>query len=68
MEGLANFFSQSQIVVVHGIVGDRRKFCDIHLAVFTQHRCVDADIDDSAHQAAGLRVIGNNLAFPTKPM
>ena len=63
MEGLAHLFAQHQVVVVHGVIGNGPELGNIHLAAVAQDGFIGGNIDDLAHQAAGFRIIGDDLAL-----
>ena len=50
MKGLSYLFSQNQIMMVHGIIGDRAELGYIYLSILAQHRFINADIEDSLSQ------------------
>ena len=63
LKRLTDFFAQNQIVVIHGIVGDRLELGNIHFAVFIQYGFVYGNVDDPAYQAAGFGIIGDQLTL-----
>ena len=50
MECLAHLFTQCQIMMVHGIIGDGLQLSNVYFAVLTQNGIINADIDDSSYQ------------------
>lgn len=63
VESLAHFCSQHQVVVVHGIIGYGCQLLHVHLSVFSQYRLINGHVDDPTHQAAGFRIVGDQLTF-----